>query len=111
MIIWIDAQLSPYLAPWLKETFGLEAKAVREVGLHNANDREIFESARVQNTVVMTKDSDFLILLDELGPPPQVLWIACGNTSNESLKRILKKTLREALDLIKQGEPLVEIRG
>ena len=110
MIIWIDAQLSPHLAPWLKETFGIEARAVREMGLHHATDREIYARARTENVVMMTKDSDFLILLDELGPPPQVLWITCGNTSNKFLKEILQETVSEALSLFKQGEALVEIR-
>ena len=109
-MIWVDAQLSPDLAPWLKESFDIEAKAVREIGLRNADDREIFESARAENAWVMTKDSDFVVLLDELGPPPQILWVTCGNTSNEFLKKVLQQTLPEALSLLKQGEPLVEIR-
>ena len=70
MIIWIDAQLSPHLAPWLIENFRVEARAVRDIDLRNADDREIYASARAANAVVMTKDSDFIVLLDELGPPP-----------------------------------------
>ena len=73
-MIWIDAQLSPDLAPWLKKSFGLDAKAVREVGLREADDREIYESARAENAVVMTKDSDFVVLLDELGSPLRRNW-------------------------------------
>ena len=57
----------------------------------------------------MTKDSDFLLLLDQLGPPPQILWITCGNTSNAHLKNILKISFAKALDLINHGERLVEI--
>lgn len=110
MIIWIDAQLSPLLAPWIKETFGIEAKAVREIDLHRASDREIYGAARKENVVMMTKDSDFLILLDEFGPPPQVLWITCGNTSNRFLKEVLQDTLSQAISLLKQGEAIVEIR-
>jgi predicted nuclease of predicted toxin-antitoxin system len=40
----------------------------------NAKDKEIFESARQEKAVVMTKDSDFVLLLDKLGPPPQVIF-------------------------------------
>jgi predicted nuclease of predicted toxin-antitoxin system len=40
----------------------------------------------------MTKDSDFVALLDRFGPPPQVIWITCGNTSNARLKEILTIT-------------------
>jgi len=43
LIIWIDAQLSPNLAPWITEVFGVEAKSVREIGLRDADDREIYE--------------------------------------------------------------------
>jgi len=57
----------------------------------------------------MTKDSDFLVLLDRVGPPPQILWITCGNTSNVRLKEVLKASLPRALDLLRQGERLVEI--
>lgn len=69
-----------------------------------------YASARKENVVMMTKDSDFLILLDELGPPPQVLWITCGNTSTRFLKETLQETIPEAINLLKQGEAIVEIR-
>ena len=83
---------------------------MRDIDLRNADDREIYASARAANAVVMTKDSDFIVLLDELGPPPQILWITCGNTSNRFFKNVLKKTFSDALNLLKQGEALVEIR-
>jgi len=33
MMLWIDAQLSPALARWLSDTFGVTAYAVRDLGL------------------------------------------------------------------------------
>ena len=57
----------------------------------------------------MTKDIDFVRLLEEFGPPPQIIWITCGNTSNANLKRILVTELIVALALLKRGEPFVEI--
>ncbi len=59
MIIWIDAQLPPHLAQWLEKTFLVEAFAVRDLGLRDAEDREIFEAARRAQAVVLTKDKDF----------------------------------------------------
>ena len=59
----------------------------------------------------MTKDSDFVLLLDRLGPPPQVIWVTCGNTSNARLKEVLTNTLPKALDLLGLGEKLVEINA
>ena len=81
MKFWIDAQLSPVLAPWLSDTFGVQAFSLEWIGLQQANDRRIFSAAREANAVVITKDQDFVHLLNQLGPPPQVVWITCGNTS------------------------------
>jgi predicted nuclease of predicted toxin-antitoxin system len=108
-MIWIDAQLSPYLAKWIKEEFKLEAKAVRELNLRDAPDKEIFLAAKEANAIVITKDIDFCRLLDRLGTPPKIIWITCGNTSNKRLKEILLKNLTYTLDLMEKGEPLVEI--
>ncbi|MBI3303876.1 MAG: DUF5615 family PIN-like protein [Deltaproteobacteria bacterium] len=109
MIIWIDAQLSPALARWIRETFQIEAHAVRDLGLRNAKDPAIFKAAREAEVVVMSKDEDFRLLVERLGPPPQVLWVTCGNTSNARLREILTKSLPAAIELLERGEPLVEI--
>ena len=109
MILWIDAQLSPDLAPWISESFKIEAHAVRDLGLEAAKDREIFKAAKEAAVVVMTKDSDFLTLLEQHGPPPQIVWITCGNTSNARLKEILVTHLKQTLLWLKAGERLVEI--
>ena len=109
MTIWIDAQLSPVIAAWLTATFSITAVALRDVGLRDATDRKIFAEAKAMGAVVMTKDSDFIKLLEELGPPPQIIWLTCGNTSNANLKQILSKTFTQAVSLLEDGEPLVEI--
>ncbi len=57
----------------------------------------------------MTKDSDFVLLLEQLGPPPQVLWLTIGNTSNAHLKEVLSRSFASALELLLRGEALVEI--
>jgi predicted nuclease of predicted toxin-antitoxin system len=59
--------------------------------------------------VLITKDSDYSDLIARFGTPPHIIWLRCGNTSNEMLRQILGKTLRNALDLFQSGEALVEI--
>jgi predicted nuclease of predicted toxin-antitoxin system len=110
MLIWVDAQLSPAIAPWPAENFSVSARSLRDLGLRDATDREIFTVARSASAVVMTKDSDFVKLLEEFGPPPQVVRLTCGNTSNARPKKILTKALPQAISLLESGEPLVEIR-
>ena len=76
-MIWIDAQLSPAIATWISSRFGIAASALRDLGLRDATDREIFLAGKIAGCVVMTKDNDFLRLLDELGAPPKVIWLTC----------------------------------
>lgn len=110
MNIWIDAQLSPAIARWIDENFDVTCKAVRDLALRDAADEEIFGAARDEVAVVMTKDKDFVDLVNRLGIPPQVLWLTCGNTSNARLRQILSETLVQAIKLLNAGEPVVEIR-
>jgi len=109
MKIWVDAQMSPAIAVWISSNYPVSAVAIRDLGLRDAEDKEIFEAGRQENAVIMTKDSDFVQLLDRLGPPPQVIWVTSGNTSNARLKVVLSNTLARALDLLNSGEELVEI--
>lgn len=109
MKLWVDAQLSPALAPWLSATFGIEAVSVSRILMRDATDAEIFWAARAATAAVMTKDRDFLEWVDRFGSPPQVLWITAGNTSNARMREILLSALPDALALLVAGEPLVEI--
>lgn len=107
--IWLDAHLPPSIAPWLHSTFGVDAVPIRDLGLRDGEDLNVFNAACAAEVVLMTKDSDFLVLLERHGPPPQVVWLTCGNTSNARLRQILQTAFPQALELLKQGEPLIEI--
>ena len=110
MTLWIDAQLAPALAPWVTESIsGVNAFSLKRLGLHDADDLDVFMAARDSDVIVMTKDVDFVDLLMKHGPPPKMIWLTCGNTSNEFLKGILLTKLPLALGLLSPQEPLVEI--
>jgi predicted nuclease of predicted toxin-antitoxin system len=109
MKLWLDEQISPQLAPWITENFAVQAVAVRDLGLDRAKDREIFDAARKADAVVLTKDGDFVALLERFGPPPKLVWLTCGNTSNANLKRLLQRNLEPAIEALERCEPLVEI--
>ncbi len=112
MQIWIDAQLPPSLAPWISQNFKeIEAKALRDLGLRDAADYDIFKAAKAKGAIVMSKDADFIAMLRQFGPPPQIIWITAGNTSNVRMCEILSKHLQSVITLLKSGEPLVEISG
>lgn len=110
MKIWVDAQLSPAIAAWINRTFDdIEAESVRSLGLRDATDPEIFEAAKKVNAVVMSKDDDFIQLIEQCGTPPKLIWITCGNTSNARMRKILSTTILKAKELLERGENVVEI--
>lgn len=57
----------------------------------------------------MTKDADFVALLEQRGAPPKIVWLTCGNTSNARLREVLARTWPQARVLLDAGEPLVEV--
>ncbi|WP_308256370.1 DUF5615 family PIN-like protein [Geminocystis sp. GBBB08] len=74
-----------------------------------AEDREIFTRAKVEGVIIITKDRDFLELVNRFDSPPQILWVTCGNVTNRNLKIIFTQTFVDALALLQQGEKIVEI--
>lgn len=60
---------------------------------------------------ILTKDRDFVELVHRRGTPPQVIWITCGNTSNDEMMRVLDATFERACELLACGEAIVEIKG
>ena len=109
MTVWLDNQLPPALTAWISANLGVECASVRALALQGAADLEIFEAARAVGAVVMTKDADFAALVHQLGVPPQIVLVTCGNTSNAHLREILATAWPTVREMLERGEPLVEI--
>ena len=111
MKVWLDAQLSPVLANWMRATFDLTVFPMRAMGMFKVQRGKTVGRAIKEADIVITKDKDFVALLERLGPPPQVIWITMGNTSNVRMKKVLQVRFPEALEMFAKGEALVEITG
>lgn len=72
------------------------------------DDLSIFEEAKKRNAIILTKDEDFIELLRQRSSPPKIIWVTCGNTSNQRMKEVLLQHLENALHLLKAVD-LVEI--
>lgn len=80
-------------------------------GLLDATDRVIFEAARRVGAAVLTKDVDFVQLLERYGPPPRIVWLTCGNITNLDLRRLMETAWPRCVEPLSAGEVLIEIRG
>ena len=110
--IWLDAQLSPSLSSFISSLSATPCTALRDLGLRNSNDIDIFNKAKSHSTfvIIITKDADFVDLLIRFGSPPKIIFLTCGNTSNAMMKEIFSLRLKEALGLLNNSEnDIVEI--
>jgi predicted nuclease of predicted toxin-antitoxin system len=71
---------------------------VKEIGLINALDIEIWNYAKSKNLIIVTKDSDFNDFYSLFGFPPKLIWLRIGNSNNKKISDLLinqKNTLLE----------------
>ena len=109
MIIWLDNQLPPALAPWVRAALGLGCTPIRSLNLQRASDLEIFHAARAAGATVLTKDADFATVVATHGAPPQVVLVTCGNTTNQRLRELIERAWPTIREMLGRGEPLVEL--
>jgi predicted nuclease of predicted toxin-antitoxin system len=104
----VDQQLPSALAVWLRSQ-GQLAEHVRDIGLRDATDAEIWEAALQTGAVIVSKDEDFVIRRSVTGGP-QILWLRMGNVANAALLGQMAQVWIEACALLENGEPIVEVR-
>lgn len=84
----LDENLSERLLPLLSGRFP-DSRHVRLLGLGGADDLAIWERARLDGDLLVTKDEDFLRISMSRGFPPKVICLAIGNASNASTAALL----------------------
>jgi predicted nuclease of predicted toxin-antitoxin system len=84
-----DQNLSPRLVGCLADLFP-NSNHVFPLGLDSAEDSEIWEFARKNDFVLVTKDADFGDMSILRGFPPQVIWIRWGNCRTSDIEQILR---------------------
>lgn len=87
----VDQNISFRLIPRIAGVFS-EITHIKSMGLTDANDHNIFMSARQHGFVaILTQDEDFYNLLLEHGTPPKIIWLRTGNCSTAFLAEVILK--------------------
>ena len=84
----LDENLSPRLKAILSDVLP-ETIHVRDVGLHSAQDEDVWRYAAEHGLTIVSKDSDFRQRSFLFGHPPKVVWIRLGNCSTMDIEKIL----------------------
>lgn len=100
MKLLFDQNLSPRLPLLLSDLFP-DSLHVREVGLKEATDTEIWNYGKLNGFVIISKDSDFQQRSLLLGPPPKVIWIGIGNASVMDTEVLIRS---HSLHIIRFGQ-------
>ena len=99
MKLLFDHHLSPSLVKSLADIYP-DSNHVYQLGLDQADDKDIWEHARRGGFLIVTKDADFSDLCMLLGFPPKIIWIRRGNCKTSAIEGILRHHYAdiEALD-------------
>lgn len=89
MKLLFDQNLSHKLVRALADLFP-DSIHVKEIGLKAADDRLIWEHAKSNNLIIVSKDSDFYQRSLLFGYPPKVIWIRRGNCSTANVEEVLR---------------------
>ena len=88
MKLLFDQNISFRIISKLRDVFP-EAKQVRELGLENSTDREIWEYAKRKDYSIVTFDADFYDMSNLYGHPPRIIWLRTGNRKTSDLAKLL----------------------
>jgi len=84
-----DQNLSPRLVRRLTDLYP-DSNHVYLIGLDTAPDPIIWEYARDNDFIIVTRDADFSDLNVMLGYPPKVIWIRRGNCTTQEIETMLR---------------------
>jgi predicted nuclease of predicted toxin-antitoxin system len=89
MKLLFDQNLSPRLPRMLADLYP-DSLHVRDVGLRDATDSKIWEYAKRNGFVIVSKDSDFQQRSLLYGHPPKFIWLRVGNCSVKPIEELLR---------------------
>ena len=90
MKLLFDQNLSPRLAMRLADIFP-GSSHVFWLGLDRAADEVVWEYARAEGYLLVTKDVDFSELSTLRGFPPKVIWLRLGNCTATQIEALLRR--------------------
>ena len=103
MKLLFDQNLSHKLARRLTDIFP-DSTHVREVDLKEANDPVVWDYAKQQSFMIVSKDADFHQRSFVFGFPPKVVWVQLGNCTTAEVEQMIRKNLVAIKDFYEDAE-------
>ena len=111
MKLLLDENLSRRLVPFLQHDYPDTSQVVL-LGMESATDKEVWERAKADGYVIVTRDADFQELSLVWGQPPQVIRLKTPNQTRAATLKILLDNREAIIDALGvQNIASVEIVG
>jgi predicted nuclease of predicted toxin-antitoxin system len=104
MKLLFDENLSPKLPSRLNDLFP-NSLHVRDMGMKATIDPIVWDYAKDNNLMIVSKDSDMHDLSLVFGNPPKVIWLRLGNCSTSQVEDLLRREFN-AIELFYEDENL-----
>lgn len=104
MKLLFDENLSPKLPNRLSDLFP-DSLHVRDVGMKATIDPIVWDFAKDNDLMIVSKDADMHDLSLVLGNPPKVIWLRLGNCSTGKVEDVLRRDF-DAIKLFYEDESL-----
>lgn len=104
----VDNQLPLQIARHLAAG-GHPSVHVAEVGLDEASDAAVWDWARQEDRVVVSKDEDFFFLASRPDDTGRLVWVRLGNCRTEALLVAFERALPTILAAFDAGQRIVEL--
>ena len=89
MKLLFDENLSPALVKRLADSFPASLH-VRDLGMQGADDVLVWDYAKANDLMIVSKDSDMHQRSLVFGFPPKVIWVRLGNCSTRQVEVLLR---------------------
>lgn len=90
MKLLFDQNISHRLIVRIQDIFP-KANHVRELGLENFADKQIWEYAKEHDFIIVTFDADFYDFSIVWGHPPKIVWIRTYIQTTRNIEELLRK--------------------
>lgn len=90
MKLLFDENLSAKLPSLLADIFP-NSTHVRDIGLKSSDDPLVWDYAKANDFVIVSKDTDMHDLSLVYGNPPKVIWVRLGNCSTSDVENLLRR--------------------
>ena len=106
-----DQNLSFRLVERLKGIYP-DSVHIASIGLDNASDRDVWNYAKDNDFIIVTKDSDFNELCTLYDFPPHIIWLRLGNSRVKAAEEALIKHQTSICNIVSENKTgIIEINS